>query len=127
MNNTLANKSAESKNTAIQFAKNFFMGLVVTVLAGIMGLLNWSFMLRFHLLFAFYGSVLTVTAFFQRIYTQKLRISRQDIVRAVLMCVVENVFFRFILDWVRFTALIGYRKKKNTWGQIKRIKHSETR
>lgn len=102
-------------------------GLVVTVLAGIMGLLNWSFMLRFHLLFAFYGSVLTVTAFFQRIYTQKLRISRQDIVRAVLMCVVENVFFRFILDWVRFTALIGYRKKKNTWGQIKRIKHSETR
>ena len=51
----------------------------------------------------------------------------QDIVRAVVMCFAENVFFRFVLDWVRFTALFGYRKKKNSWGSIKRIKHSETR
>ena len=43
------------------------------------------------------------------------------------MCFAENVFFRFVLDWVRFTALFGYRKKKSSWGSIKRIKHSETR
>ena len=102
-------------------------GLGVTVLAGIVGLLNFPFMIRFHLLFAIYGSILSITAFFQRIYTQNLRISRQDIVRACAMCVVENVFFRFVLDFVRFMALIRYRATKNSWGQIKRIKHSETR
>ena len=32
MNRSSESKSADSKNTAIQFAKNFFMGLVVTVL-----------------------------------------------------------------------------------------------
>ncbi|MBO6158092.1 MAG: glycosyltransferase family 2 protein [Firmicutes bacterium] len=103
------------------------VGLGVTILAGVLGQLNWAFMIRFYLLFALYGSILSITAFFQRIYTQKLRISRSDIFRACLMCLIENVFFRFILDYVRFTALIGYGKKKNTWGQIKRIKHSETR
>lgn len=102
-------------------------GLGVTVLAGVVGQLNFPFMLRFYLLFAIYGTILTITAFFQRIYTQNLSVSRQDMVRACVMCVVENVFFRFVLDYVRFTALIGYGKKKNTWGQIKRIKHSETR
>ncbi len=102
-------------------------GLVVNIVAAVYGQLSVSFMIRFFLLFAIYGTILTITAFFQRIYTQNLRISRQDIIRACFMCVVENVAFRFILDYVRLAAFIGYGKKKNTWGQIKRIKHSETR
>ena len=102
------------------------LGLGVTVLAAVVGQLNFFFMLRFYLLFAVYGSILTITAFFQRIYTQNLSISRSDISRAIVMCFAENLFFRFFLDFVRITAFIGYRKKKNSWGQIKRIKHSET-
>ncbi|WP_418474295.1 hypothetical protein [Frisingicoccus sp.] len=38
-----------------------------------------------------------------------------------------NVFFRFVMDFVRATAFIGYGKRKNQWGSIKRMKHSEIR
>ena len=83
--------------------------------------LDWQFILRFYLLFTFYSSVLTITAFFQRIYTQNLRISVQDVFRACVMCLIENVFFRFVFDFTRLSALISYRKNKGTWGQIKRF------
>ena len=102
-------------------------GLFVTALALVMGQLNVVFMVRFFLLISLYSSILTITAFFQRIYTQHLRISRSDIARACVICLLENVSFRFVLDFIRMTAFVGYRKKKNSWGQIKRIKHSEAK
>lgn len=100
-------------------------GLVVTVIAGFMGILNWSFMIRFFLLYAIYGSVLTMTAFFQRIYTQNIRISWIDVLKACMVCVLENAFLHFFMDFVRGTAFIGYRKRKNQWGQIKRVRQNE--
>ena len=103
------------------------LGLITTAVALLAGVLDLSFMVRFYLFYALYGAVLTMTAFFQRIYTQNLKISGGDIVKACIMCVVENVFFRFMLDFVRATAFVGYKKKKNQWGQIRRRKHSETR
>ena len=102
-------------------------GLLTVALAWWEGVLNVPFAIRFFLLYAIYGAVLTMTAFFQRVYTQRLKISGLDIVKACIMCLVENVFFRFVLDFIRATAFIGYKKKKNQWGQIKRKKHSETR
>ena len=102
-------------------------GLFVTLLALFNGQLNIPFLIRFHLLFAIYGSILTITAFFQRIYTQNLKISRSDLYRAILMCFIENIFFRFVLDYVRFNAFLGYGKNKNNWGSIKRFKHSEAK
>lgn len=98
------------------------IGLLTMLLAWVAGQLNVGFMLWFYLFYALYGAILTITAFFQRIYTQNLHISFIDSVKACVMCVVENVFFRFLLDFVRATAFIGYKKKKNQWGQIKRQK-----
>lgn len=95
-------------------------GVGVTVLAAVVERLNYPFMVKFYLLFILYGAILTVTAFFQRIYTQNLQISWQDAARACLMCVFESICFRFLLDFVRLTAFIGYRKRKNKWGEIKR-------
>jgi len=102
-------------------------GLCSIALAWWAGVLNVSFTIRFFLLYAIYGAILTITAFFQRIYTQNLKISKIDVVKACVMCVVENVFFRFVLDFVRATAFIGYKKKKKQWGEIKRQKQSEAR
>lgn len=95
-------------------------GLFATVLATLAGYLNVPFMIGFYLLYSFYGAILTITAFFQRIYTQKLKVSRYDMVKAVLMCFIENIFFHFYLELVRATAFIGYRNTKLQWGQIKR-------
>ena len=102
-------------------------GLGVTILAAAVGLLDPLFMVQFYLLFAVYNSILTITAFFQRIYTQKLSISRQDVVRACVMCFVENVFFRFVFDFIRLSAFVHYRKHKGNWGSIKRVKHTDAR
>lgn len=101
------------------------LGLGVTVLAGMTGLLNWPFMIKFYLLYAVYGSVLTITAFFQRIYTQNLKVNANDVVRACVMCFVENLFFRFFLDFTRITAFVGYKKRKHQWGEIQRMRHGE--
>lgn len=97
-------------------------GLAVTISAWFAGLLNVPFMLRFYLLYALYGAVLTITAFFQRIYTQNLKITALDSLKAIISCVLENVLFRFFLDFVRMTSFIGYRKGRNQWGKIKRQK-----
>lgn len=97
-------------------------GAATMILAGSLGLLNWSFMVQFFLLYGIYGAVLTLTAFFQRIYTQNLKISLLDLLKAVAMCFLENIFFRYVLSFVRMTALFNYRKKRKQWGSIKRVK-----
>lgn len=102
-------------------------GILITVIAGIVGFLNMQFMLRFFLLYAFFGAALTVTAFFQRIYTQGLKIGFVDVVKAIIMCVLESVFFRYVLSFVRTTSFIGYRKRKHRWGQIKRVKQNPSK
>ena len=70
----------------------------------------------FFLIYAVFGGVLTLTAFFSRIYTADLTLSFGDGLKAVCLCLFELVFLRFILAWVRCTAFIGYRKKKNSAG-----------
>ena len=97
-------------------------GLFTILLAVLLGRLNVGFMLKLYLLYTVYGAVLTMTAFFQRIYSQNVKISAGDILKACLMCVAENVFFRLVLDFVRSTAFFGYRKRKLAWGKIKRTK-----
>ena len=69
-----------------------------------------------------FGSVLTLTAFFSRIYTADLSVSFRDGVKAVCLCLFELGLLRFILAWVRCTAFVGYKKKKLSWGRIERRK-----
>lgn len=103
------------------------IGWLTMLTAAYVGILNLPFTIGFYLMYAVYGAILTITAFFQRIYTQNLHINLSDVIKAIVMCLIENVFFRFVLDFVRATAFIGYWKKKNQWGKIKRVKHSEIR
>lgn len=102
-------------------------GLAVTVMAGVVGLLDVSFMVRFYLLFVLYGAILTMTAFFQRIYTQHLKVSGSDILRCCVMCITESLFFRFVLDFIRLSSMLTYRKQKNNWGEIRRVRQRQER
>lgn len=102
-------------------------GLITIVVSAMFGLLNVPFMIRFLLLYVLYGIVLTITAFFQRIYTQHLKVGVFDIIKAIIMCIFEGAFLRYVLSFVRVSALIGYRQKKNTWGSMKRMKQGQVR
>ena len=97
-------------------------GVFTMVLAWWCDLINVPFMLLFFFIYAVFGGVLTLTAFFSRIYTADLSVSFRDGVKAVCLCLFELGLLRFILAWVRCTAFVGYKKKKLNWGHIERRK-----
>lgn len=71
-------------------------GLLTIILAYAVNLINVPFMILFFLIYALYGAVLTITAFFARIYTQNIRLSVLDVLKSIYLCLAESVFFRFI-------------------------------
>ena len=97
-------------------------GVCTMILAFAVDLLNVSFMLLFFAIYAVFGSVLSLTAFFARIHTIDLKLSGSDVAKALLLCVFEITCLRFVLAFVRLTAFIGYKKKKHSWGSIERKK-----
>lgn len=97
-------------------------GVFTMILAFLVDLINVPFMILFFLIYALYNCVLTLTAFFARIQTIDLKISFDDVMKAVLLCFFEVCVLRFIMAFVRATAFIGYKKKKLNWGRIERQK-----
>lgn len=97
-------------------------GIFVTALALVTKLINWRFALGFTVLYALFGAVLSLTAFFARTQTTEVTLSARDVGKAILMCLFEISFMHFVLTYVRATAFIGYRKKKLQWGRIERKK-----
>ena len=97
-------------------------GVASMIVAFAVDLINGPFMLLFFLIYAIFGCVLTLTAFFARTQTIDLEISVGDVVKAVLLCFFEICVLRFVLAFVRATAFVGYKKKKLNWGRIERKK-----
>ncbi len=97
-----------------------FIGILTIVLSYMVDLLNVPFMILFFAIYAVFGSILSLTAFFARIQTIDLTLTFKDIMKAVFLCFFEIVFLRFVLAFVRMTAFIGYKKKKMQWGKIER-------
>ena len=97
-------------------------GITTMVLAFFVDLINVPFMLIFFGIYALFGSVMSMTAFFARTQTIDLKVTFRDVLKALLLCTVEISVLRFIMAWVRAAAFIGYKKKKLEWGSIKRQK-----
>lgn len=97
-------------------------GVFTMVLAWAIDMLNVRFMALFFLIYAVFSAILSLSAFFSRIYTTDMKLSFSDSLKAVLLCFIELTCLRFILAWVRSTAFVGYRNKKMQWGRIERKK-----
>lgn len=95
-------------------------GIFTVVLAFFVDLINVPFMILFFLIYVVYSAVLSLTAFFARIHTIDLKLTAMDVVKAIGLCALEVSCLRLILAWVRAGSLIGYRKRKMTWGSIER-------
>ncbi|MFB1052174.1 glycosyltransferase family 2 protein [Paraliobacillus sp. JSM ZJ581] len=100
------------------------LGVSTIILAFYFDLLNVPFMINLFLIYTSYGVLLSLTSFFQRVYTQGLTLHVLDIVKAIIMVILENAIYRYILSFIRVTSLIGYKKKKHMWGSINRQKQS---
>jgi cellulose synthase/poly-beta-1,6-N-acetylglucosamine synthase-like glycosyltransferase len=99
-----------------------FLGIIVTAISMIAGLVNLKFFLTFALAYALFGASLTMTSFFTRVQVSDLKLRFWDVLKAALMCLLELVFMHTVLTYVRATAFFGYRKKKLQWGRIERKK-----
>ena len=97
-------------------------GVFTVMLASAVDLLNVPFMFLFFGIYVVYSSILSLTAFFARIHTIDLKLTFADILKAIGLCALEVSCLRFILAWVRATSLIGYRKRKPSWGTIQRTR-----
>lgn len=98
------------------------LGIFVTVLSYLFELINVPFMILFFLIYAVYGSILSITAFLARLYATDLKTSVGDVFKAMGLCLFEITALRFVLASVRMRALIGYKNKKHEWGRIERKK-----
>lgn len=97
-------------------------GVLTMILAFCVDLINIPFMVLFYLIYAVFGSVLSLTSFFSRIQTIDLKISVSDSLKAVLLCLFEVTCLRFVMAFVRVTAFRGYKKNRMQWGMIERQK-----
>ena len=127
------NIMANPKYGAVSFVSYFYFllyelfspyievfGVLTTLLAFAVDLINVPFMILFFGIYVVYSAILSLTAFFARVHTVDLKLYPTDVLKAVGLCAVEVSCLRFILAWVRMSALIGYRKKKHSWGRIER-------
>lgn len=97
-------------------------GVLSMIVSFLVDLINVPFMLLFFLIYAIFGCILTLTAFFARTQTIDLKISAGDVAKALSLCLFEISALRFVLAFVRATAFVGYKKKKLNWGRIERKK-----
>lgn len=97
-------------------------GVFTVLLAIAVDLINVPFMLMFFGIYVAYSSILSLSAFFARIHTTDMKLTFMDALKAIGLCALEVSCLRFIMAWVRGTALIGIRKKNPSWGTITRKK-----
>lgn len=98
------------------------LGVATVLLSIVMDMLNTQYMLLYFVVYAFYGALLSLTAFFSRIHTIDLKMSALDLCKAFLLCLFEITFLRFYLAVVRASAFIGYKKNKLNWDKLERKK-----
>lgn len=95
-------------------------GIFTVVLAFFVDLINVPFMILFFMIYVVYSSVLSLTAFFSRIHTIDLKLTASDVIKAIGLCIMEVSCLRLVLAWTRAAALIGYKRRKQSWGTIER-------
>lgn len=96
-------------------------GLVVTALAVVFGLLSIEYMIKFFLVYAVFGSSLTVISFITRNFLNDVKVNPIDVLKVLFLSIPENIGLRFVMAWTRMASLLFYRGKKTSWGSIKRV------
>ena len=97
-------------------------GVITILLSIVVDMLNPRYMLLFLVLYALYGALLSLTAFFSRLHTIDMKVTAGDMGKAFLLCLFETTFLRFHLALVRATAFIGYKKNRLNWDKLARKK-----
>lgn len=97
-------------------------GIFTMILASIFGLINIRFMILFFAVYAFFNVLMSLTAFFTRVYSMQIQLNKKDVIKAISISVFENIGMRTILAFTRMRSIITMKNNKNSWGTIQRQK-----
>lgn len=97
-------------------------GLLSMAVAVAFNFVNIPYMVLFFAIYAAYGAIMSLTAFFSRVQTRDLHLSKLDVVRALFLSLFEVTVLRFVMAITRMLALVGYRKKERRWDKITRTR-----
>lgn len=103
-----------------------FLGIIVICLAANLEMLNISFMIWYFLLFYLLSTLVTITAFFTRVYVLRAPLSVWQAIKVVALAFVESFLFHHLITLFRLTAFINYRETKLQWGRIQRQIHNRS-
>lgn len=101
-------------------------GFTIIILASILEMLNEPFMLWYFLLFYMLSAMVTITAFFTRMYVLQAPLTIWQAIKVVFFSFVEAFFFHHVITYFRMTALVNYRKSRLQWGKIQRRTHNRS-
>lgn len=99
-------------------------GLISIIIASAFRLVNIPFMLMLLGIYILFSSIISITAFYSRLYAMNVRLKRKDMIKAIFVSFIENIGLRFLLVFVRVSAVLGNKKREKEWGTIIRTKHS---
>lgn len=97
-------------------------GIFTIAVACVFGFVNVPFMIAFFLIYAVFGAVMSLTAFFSRIQARNLTLSTGDAVRAVFLSLFEITVLRFVLATTRMVASFGRSGAGLRWEKVERRK-----
>lgn len=97
-------------------------GVITMILASIFGLINIKFMILFFALYALFNILMSLTAFFSRIYSMQVQLTKGDVIKAISISAFENIGMRTILAYTRMMSIVKMKGNKNSWGTIQRQK-----
>ncbi|WP_242942129.1 glycosyltransferase family 2 protein [Provencibacterium massiliense] len=98
------------------------VGLAFVGVAYYLGMVNVPFMLAYYLWSLLFGAVLSIAAFFTRVFTFRTKLPKGDYLKAVLVCILENFGYRQLIALFSLSGIIGYRKYSKNWGRIQRTR-----
>jgi len=96
------------------------LGYFSVIASYFMGILNPSFALMYFTFSVLYGVFLSICAVMLEEYNFMKYDKVRDYLIMIVFAVLENFGYRQLTTWWRLRAFFGYRRKKNSWGNIKR-------
>lgn len=103
-----------------------FAGFLVICLSAALEMLNVPFMIWYFLLFYLLSTLVTITAFFTRIYVLKAPLTVWQAVKVAVLAFAESFCFHHLITLFRLTAFVNYKKTKLQWGKIQRQVHNRS-
>lgn len=99
-------------------------GLLVIILSYFAGYLNMKFLVTFLLVYILYSVIISVTSVMLENYVFRHIPSITTLLKLILFSIIESFGYRQLCSFYRLTGFIGYKKYKNEWRKITRIKQN---